>query len=326
MDTINIEQPQNLKARSILYYIFMAVVMLFAVVSLFFIAIDAAAIKMSLDPGFTIFFVLVLLVFISKLLCLFDFFIILFVDSSSVLANKIISYAIQGCGSLFVGASLVIIVVEIYILTNSIAAVLIHPFVIDFFLFMICNIMSYLVIGSTSVTMTEYVYVALPQKAATPQPKEVEMATIASDDESKKDEPVKPVETKVPIAPETPIKPMETKKAEAPKQVPSQPMNPRREVPAFPQLPVHIPMQFMHNVQPMMQVPVQMPMIQQFPEMPMQFMQQPTPFQMMPSEEMQFVNMPQYMPRPNEMPIQPTPPPMQERPKAMRFVPYYMPQ
>lgn len=296
---------------------------------------------MSLDPGFTIFFVLVLIVFIVKMLCLVDFFVILFVPSTSTIASTTIGYIIQGLGSATIGVSFAIVAIEIYVLTSNFMAVLIHPFVIDFLLFLICNILSYFIIGTVSVSSPEYVYVAVPQVQ---KEKLVEMKEIVKE-EPKKEEPKKeaekkpaePAKVEVPVKVELPVQPVAPAKPETPKKEAEK--APMMEMPVFPQLPIQIPIQYMPRRQPQeMQMQMMQPMEpQQYPSMPMQFFQQQQPFNMMPREQMQFVEMPQpqFTERPTSMPIQPTPPPMMhqfpemmrmaERPKAMTFVPYYMP-
>ena len=160
-------QPELKAAQSVSWYALLTFVLLFSVVSVFFIPIDIATIQMSLDPGFSIFFILVLIVFIVKIFCLMSFYMILFGTVNS--SNNIMHLILQILGTLLIGGSFVIVTVEIYVLTKSFMAVIVHPFVIDFFLFFLCNIMSYLVM--TQAPPVPFAYFAVPQQ----QPKAYQM-------------------------------------------------------------------------------------------------------------------------------------------------------
>lgn len=269
------------------YYPLMALVMLYSLVSVFFLPIDIAAIKMSLDPGFTIFFVLVLIVFGVKMLSLLDFYILLFVPSPDSPVNvtpwKTISWFIIVPGTLCIGASLAIIVVEIYLLTQSIMAVLIHPFVMNFGLFMLCNILAYAENTSRGDSVSEsYEYMPITQEMY-PQfvPAPAEMQELPM---------IKPREA--PKQPEATQK-QEEKKPETPIQKPQEPPK-QPEPPKYPELPIQVapkmPFQFV-------QVPAS------YPEMPFQVMQAP----------MQYVQVPQ-------MQVE------RPRREARTFMPYFIPQ
>jgi len=156
------QQPQSLNTIPIyLYYPLMVFTVLFSVVSLFFLPIDIAAIKMSLDPGFTVFFILVIVIFSIKLLNIIWFYMVL-LDTTQIAFNYI-HFTVLILGTLFVGASLIVVFVEIYLLTNSILAALMHPFVIDFLLFMVCNILAH-VANCMATKTVSFEYMQVPQR------------------------------------------------------------------------------------------------------------------------------------------------------------------
>ena len=166
MDTFYL-RPQKVEPINyglIIYYTFFGATMIYSVVSLFFLPIDIAAIRMSLDPGFTIFFILVTLVFTFKIICVVDFHATLFIKPL-VPPYREISLILQGLGSIFVGLSFIIVAVEIYILTQSFLAVIVHPFVIDFGLFLFCKILAYAHIFVPEASSEEnFMYLPVPQQ------------------------------------------------------------------------------------------------------------------------------------------------------------------
>ncbi len=248
MDTMYFQPqtPQFYASNPYFRYIFMSFVLLFSVISLFFLPVDIAAIQMSLDPGFTIFFILVLIIFLTKMLCLVDFYLILF-GGSTAAELKMISFILQIVGSVFVGVSLIVVAVEIYILTNMFIAVLVHPFVIDFFLFMICNVLSYLVMNETTAPVQGFAYVAVPQQqqskaypmmtfaAPTPEPEIVEVPMQPMPSIKYPELPTQAFTEQMPFVPQLPkffeIAAMQatTKKPEAPKA----PVQPKAETLTF---------------------------------------------------------------------------------------------
>jgi len=157
------QQPQSLKAiPTYVYYPLMVFTVLFSVVSLFFLPIDIAAIKMSLDPGFTVFFILVIVIFVIKLINIVWFYMVMM--DATLIGFNFIHFTVLILGTLFVGGSLVVVFVEIYLLTNSILAALMHPFVIDFLLFMICNILAHVANCIAYKPALSYEYMPVPQR------------------------------------------------------------------------------------------------------------------------------------------------------------------
>jgi hypothetical protein len=153
--------PQPKVVNPAFYYVLMVPTVIFSVISVFFLPIDIAAIKMSLDPGFTVFFILVILVFIIKMLNLLWFYLMLV--QAEKLKTSLFNTIVLSLGTLFVGGSLAVVAVEIYLLTNSFLAVLSHPFVMDFGLFFICNICAHLANCLADDKMT-YEYLPVPQR------------------------------------------------------------------------------------------------------------------------------------------------------------------
>ena len=169
MDTLYIPppqyQPQVPGPNPIVKIMFIVAIICFSLVSLFFLPVDIVAIKMSLDPGFTIFFILVLIVFIVKILNLAIFYMMAF---RTIEQNYtwLLEYIVLVSGTLFIGGSLLVVAYEIYLLTKNIMAVLIHPFVIDFLAFMICNILGYIYIWTYTLSANQYYMV--PQQPMFP--------------------------------------------------------------------------------------------------------------------------------------------------------------
>jgi len=165
MDTFYVQPQQSPSVNNMptfIYYPLLVLTVLFSVVSLFFLPIDLAAIKMSMDPGFTVFFILVIVIFSIKIANLIWFYMIITTAGTNTAFN-IVNFIVLILGTLFVGGSLVVVFVEIYLLTNSILAALCHPFVIDFLLFMLCNILAH--VGNCMLTPSQgFAYMPVPQR------------------------------------------------------------------------------------------------------------------------------------------------------------------
>ena len=177
------------------HLIMMAITIVFSLVSMFFLPVDFAALKMSLDPGFTIFFVLVLAVFLVKIFNIADFYLVLFMGTNSM---NTFHYIILGMGAFLVGGSLVIVIIEILILTQDFWAVVSHPFFIDFALFMLNNIFAFLHIFLYSPTMSPYQYAAV-------QPEQIEYPAMPMPQEFVL--PQFPFQPQPPTQPQPPVQP-----------------------------------------------------------------------------------------------------------------------
>lgn len=197
--------PQPKMVNPYIYYAMMVPTVIFSVVSVFFLPIDIAAIKMSLDPGFTVFFILVIIIFAIKMLNLLWFYLMLV--QAEKLVTSLFNTIVLAFGTLFVGGSLVVVAVEIYLLTNSFVAVIAHPFVMDFMLFMICNIIAHVANCMATDKPTPYEYVQVPQRQM-----------------------VYPVEAPVEMK-EMPVQPVPIQYPELPIQVPIEPIYPELNMP-----------------------------------------------------------------------------------------------
>lgn len=114
---------------------------LFSLFSLFFLAVDIVAIKMSLDPGMTAFFWIVIVVFAIRMVTLINFWLTIFYENTSLFWFSF-SWYILALGA--VGTSVGIIMWEIYTLTKNWTAVFIHPFVLNFLSFCFVTIFALL--------------------------------------------------------------------------------------------------------------------------------------------------------------------------------------
>jgi len=200
---------ENALNPDIMRYIFMAFVMLFSLASLFFLPIDFAAIQMSFDPGFGLFGIIVLVIFGVKIVCLLDFHFILF-GGANAYNVRALSTIIQIVGISAIGLSLLIVGVEIGILTKNFLAIIVHPFVLDFGLFVICSGLSFFVINEA------------------PKMENLPIAYMPISQQSKINYPMMQISSLEPQLVQAPV--------QAPVQVPVQPVPPQVK---YPELELH---------------------------------------------------------------------------------------
>ena len=98
------------------------------VITVIVLPADFLLLVTTLDPGFTLYFVLVLLVFIVKLFHVTACYL-LYCNTT----NRQYYLLWVGIGLVVISLTLILLIVEILILTQSVVAILTNPFAIDFF-------------------------------------------------------------------------------------------------------------------------------------------------------------------------------------------------
>eukprot|EP00826_Nyctotherus_ovalis_P038440 TRINITY_DN3600_c0_g1_i11.p1 TRINITY_DN3600_c0_g1~~TRINITY_DN3600_c0_g1_i11.p1 ORF type:complete len:177 (+),score=22.59 TRINITY_DN3600_c0_g1_i11:28-558(+) len=142
---------------------FTTLVILFFILAVVYLPINLASIKISLEPGLTAFFGMILGLFIVKAACAIHWCFIIFSGNSLSFVNA----ALQILGSIVVGIFTLVTCLDIYSVLKDISflfaiqIIVKHPFVIEFSMFMVCNIVSYFVMRSNSNSQTNAKYVKL---------------------------------------------------------------------------------------------------------------------------------------------------------------------
>lgn len=171
----------------------MVFVFIFSLITIVFMPIDFAAISMSIDPGFTGFFLIILSIFLLKIACVICFYIVLFMQLATLRTVCIIILII---GEVVIFLSMVVVGAEIYILTQSVMALCIHPFMIDFLFFVLADAFTLIVACRSSSSTVEYI--ALPQQQMFSN-EQIEMMKLKPSDKPVVEEPKEKVE--VPVVP-----------------------------------------------------------------------------------------------------------------------------
>lgn len=142
----------------------MVFVFAFTLMTVFFMPIDFAAISMSFDPGFSLFALIVIGVFVIKLLCLASFYVLLFFDLTNLGGLKLACQILLWVGFGIFLAAFSIVAIEIWLLTKSFLAIISHPFIWNFGLFfitaLIVNISAYI----PNATESPYAFYPVPQE------------------------------------------------------------------------------------------------------------------------------------------------------------------
>jgi hypothetical protein len=215
----------------------MAFVFVFTLMSVFYLPIDIASIQMSMDPGFTGFFVIVVTLFALKIASLTLFYFVLFDTSSIPIIPTYLRNSIIYTGFSMHSAALTVVVIEIWMLTQSIIAIISHPFVLDFGVF----------VFTCSLVITQFYwpgsntqgYMIIPQQVNTAQPEMISEMQIINPFMSQKSavklpEMPKPVQPVPPVVEEPKVEVAELKQPEPP--MIKQPEYPSLEVPEEPKV------------------------------------------------------------------------------------------
>ena len=153
---MKIDKEFSENENGILRIIYIVVVVSFTVVSIRLLPFDFYSFEISLYPGVGVFFWLIVFVIVVKFVCIIDWYIII------IFANKKLSLVIQIIGTITIGISFLVTLAAIYIVMRGnkfaliIESIITHPFVVDFAFFIVCNILTYVVLLNKSFEEKKY--------------------------------------------------------------------------------------------------------------------------------------------------------------------------